>query len=1309
MFKVLRHAATLALCACTLIANAQELEGYLYGSAAAPEGNEWQSPELLGYNKRQPRARFASFKNESEARKVLPEESSYWISLDGKWKFHFSKTPEERPTDFQMPTTDVSGWDDISVPCSWNMAGIGKDGSQRYGKPIYVNQPVIFYHRVQPGDWKQGVMREPPTNWTTYEFRNEVGSYRRTFSLPKDWKGREVFIAFDGVDSFFYLWVNGHYVGFSKNSRNTAEFDITPYLNKKGEQVIAVEVYRNSDGSFLEAQDMFRLPGIFRSVSVFSTPKLHISDLEVRPTSMTTLEVKPTVENLTGKSSASYSIGYKLYENELYSDNNRLVLSTESSTISYPQAKAWTAEEPNVYVLVAELKDKKGKVIETISTQTGFRTVEIKNATAAEDEFGLAGRYFYVNGKTLKLKGVNRCETNPEGGHALPRKQMLEEVMLMKRANINHVRTSHYANHPYFYYLCNKYGIWLEAEANIESHEYYYGEASLSHPKEWRAAHVGRVMELAHARVNDPCIVIWSLGNEAGPGDNFKAAYEALKQFDPRPVQYERNNQIVDMGSNQYPSVAWVQSAVKGKMGIKYPFHISEYAHSMGNAVGNLQDYWTAIESTNFFCGGAIWDWVDQSLYNYTSDGKRYLAYGGDFGDTPNDGQFVMNGILLGDFTPKPQYFEVKKVYQNVGIAARNLSKGEIEIFNKNYYADNLSDYDLKWVLTANGHRVQNGQQPMTAISPRSKQTIEIADLKPVADDGKEYLLHIMLCLRADKPWAKKGYVQMEEQLAYGSNVKKGAMAAAGEIKASQDGTITGENFCVKFDMASGQIHSYEYNGKEMIADGEGPKLDAFRAPTNNDNWAYNNWFANGLHNLRHKAVNASVIDNKNGTATVAFTIESQAPNAARLNGWTHNKYNITELTDKPFGEADFKFTSDAIYTVYADGSVELQTVITSNNQSLTLPRLGYVMKMPKELDELSYYGRGPKDNYPDRKTGQMIGIYNNKVEKEFEQFTKPQDMANHQDVRWCKLQSSDGKTGLAFIADNPMSISALPWSALQLTLANHPHELPASDGNYLHLDIATTGLGGNSCGQGPPLEQDRVKATAHRFGFIIRPFSDGNVDTNVSLSGATPISIERGMDGMVKIGAANADGNIVYQLNNGKKNINYTKPFNLRDGGEVVAWNKATPNIKCKRTFAKIENVPVKVIFASSVESGEGDADHLTDGNPTTFWHTMYSVTVANYPHWVDLDCGTTKTLKGFVYLPRQDSRNGNIKKYRVQVSNDGKNWGEPVAEGEFENNQKQKRILFAKPVKARYMRFTALSSQDGQDFATAAELYPI
>ena len=406
-------------------------------------------------------------------------------------------------------------------------------------------------------------MRTPPKDWPTYKARNEVGSYRRTFTVPETWKGRNVYVNFDGVDSFFYLYINGHYVGFSKNSRNLAQFDITPYL-VKGENVIAVEVYRNSDASFLESQDMMRLPGIFRSVSLTAKPKVQVRDVVAIPDfdatyTQASLRITAEVRNLDKKKIKDHTLTYTLYENQLYSSENRLVEgvsvtvpvaeldkgATTSATVRLEagdKVHPWSAEAPWCYVLVGELKNKKGKVVETFSTTVGFRKVELKDTPASADEFGLAGRYFYVNGKTVKLKGVNRHETNPERGHAITRDQMEREVMLMKRANINHVRNSHYPDAPYWYYLCNKYGIYLEDEANIESHEYYYGKESLSHPEEWRAAHVARNMEMVHANVNNPSIVIWSLGNEAGPGKNFVAAYEAIKAFDKsRPVQYERN------------------------------------------------------------------------------------------------------------------------------------------------------------------------------------------------------------------------------------------------------------------------------------------------------------------------------------------------------------------------------------------------------------------------------------------------------------------------------------------------------------------------------------------------------------------------------------------------------------------------------------------------------------------------------------------------------------------------------------------------------------------------------------------------
>ena len=1310
--------------------------GYLFGQAAAPTGNEWQAPGELGYNKLPARALFSSFSSVDEARKVLPEFAKDYLSLDGEWRFHFSKNPDERPKDFFTRGYDDSRWDRLQVPVSWNMAGIQKDGTLKYGVPIYVNQWVIFKYNIEPGDWKKGVMREPPKNYTTYEYRNEVGSFRRSFDIPATWDGKEVYLNFDGVDSFFYLWINGRYVGFSKNSRNTARFDISPYINK-GKNEIAVEVYRSSDGSFLEAQDMFRLPGIFRNVSVTATPKVHVADVKAIPAytdGKGTVNLNTTLQNLTAKTAKDLHIRWSLYKNRLFADDNELVATFEDAkakttcnskgqaairqTLTVDNVAAWTAEAPNVYVVVGELMQGK-KVLETISFQTGFRTVEIKDTPASQDEFGLAGRYYYINGKPVKLKGVNRHDTNPLTGKVISREQMEHEIMLMKRANINHIRTSHYPNDPYFYYLCNKYGIYLESEANIESHEYFYGKASLSHVPEFQAAHVDRVMTMAHQLVNNPSIVIWSLGNEAGPGHNFVVAYDSLKAYDAsRPVQYERNNDIVDMGSNQYPSIAWTRDAVKGRMGIKYPFHISEYAHSMGNAVGNLVDYWEAMESTNFFMGGAIWDWIDQSMYNYTKEGKRYLAYGGDFGDTPNDGQFVMNGIIFGDEQPKPQYYEVKKVYQYIGTSWKDTKTATLDVFNKNYYTDDLSGYAMSYVLTADGVAVKKGEIELGSVPARTHKAITITGLNEGLDPNKEYLLHIVYRLKEDMPWAKAGYIQAEEQLPVQVAAARPAIATAGKVNMSavKDNKIvlSGKAFTTTFDLTKGTIYNLQYDGKTIIPDGCGPELNAFRAWVNNDNWAYEGWYANGLNNLQHKCTSYTTHANANGSVSVVCNVESQAPYSYRLEGGNANWKKLIENKEKPFGKDDFRFTTQVVYTIFPDGSIESESAITSNKPNLTLAKLGYTVRLPKALRLLNYYGRGTIDNYPDRKTGQMIGIYEQQdVEEEFVAFPKPQDTGNHQDTRWLSLAGNGGQDalyGALFVAKDKMSFSALPWSDNTIAMANHPHELPQSDYTYLHLDMAITGLGGNSCGQGGPLQRDRVMATPHTFGYMIRPMNSVETNdlvsnANVSLNGSTPLTIVRDAEGNVTINANGAKDDIFYRVNGSKKAVKYTGPVSLREGGTISAWAKENDWLVASQSFSRIESIPLSVVFASSQESGEGDASHLTDGDPSTYWHTMYSVTVANHPHWVDFDCGGVKIIKGFTYLPRQDSNNGNIKKYSIQVSNDGKTWGKAVAEGEFENNRKEKTVLLTTPVKARFVRLTALSEQSGQDFATGAE----
>lgn len=1276
------------------------LGGYFYNQQAAPTGWEWQSPDSVAVNKQQPHAWFFSFRNVEEARKVLPENSSYWKSLDGLWKFHWAPNPDKRPKDFYRTDYDVSQWDDIKVPMNWNLAGLQKDGNNKYGDPLYSNQRVIFQHSWQPmNDWKGGVMRTPPANWMTYRNRNEVGSYRRTFSVPADWKGQQIYLNFDGVDSFFYLYINGKYVGFSKNSRNLAEFDITPYLNKEGEEnTVAVEVYRHSDGSFLESQDMFRLPGIFRTVALVAKPQVQVRDIKAIPDldetySHATLHISAQLQNLSKKAIKGYTLQYSLYANRLYSDDNDLMEGVTASTPlvgklnskgeivlettldAANKVKLWSAEAPYRYTLVGELKDAKGRTVQTFSTIVGFRKVEIKETPAEKDEFGLAGRYYYLNGQPIKLKGVNRHENNTLLGHTATREQMENEIFLMKRGNINHVRNCHYPDAPYWYYLCDKYGIYLEDEANLESHEYYYGKQSLSHVPEFRNAHIARNMEMVHATVNHPSVVIWSLGNEAGPGKTFVDCYNAIKAYDTsRPVQYERNNDIVDMGSNQYPSIAWVQGAVQGKYKLKYPFHISEYAHSMGNACGNLIDYWDAIESTNFFMGGAIWDWVDQALNKQDPvTGQTYWAYGGDFGkdNKPNDGMFCMNGILRPDFSPKAQYYEVKKVYQNVGVKAVDMKQGQIEIFNKNYF-EPLKNYQMVWSLYKDGVCISKNQPLQGAkniVGPREKGFYTLPYDYASLDPKSEYFVTVQFLLGKDMPWAAKGYPQMEEQLRV-----KGADVAAPSIatvakngkamklsvdKAAKRANINGGNFQVAFDLNTGAIYSLKYGSQDIIKDGNGPKLDAYRAPTDNDAGIgyHNAWFKNGLYDLQHVVKNWNYTAKKDGTYQLDFTVESQGKEGCDVNYSNRDRdpescYNF-EKNKHALTDTDLKFTSRQIYTIYKDGSIEMQSAIGANRSKVILPRIGYSMVLPSELNQYDYYGRGPVNNYNDRKTSQFIGWYHSPVAEQGIMLPKPQAQGNREEVRWCAV-TNDSQQGVVFISDSTMSASALPWSQQELTLAAHPYQLPKSSGTHLHLDAKVTGLGGASCGQGGPLTPDQVRSTPTTFGFIIRPAMKSEL------------------------------GNIV----------------------KVSATGREMVKEMMKKMQQNQQTSGLQIAFASSQEPDEGDAAYLVDGDPSTFWHTMYSITLAKYPHWVDFDAGKQKVIKGFTYLARQDgSLNGCIKDYEIYISNDNKTWGEPILKGHFEKTAKLQKVMLNKPVKARYFRLRALNEQNGQDYASGSE----
>lgn len=1258
---------------------------------AAPTGKEWEQEQNLSLNKEVPHANFHSFADVESAKKILPEHSAFWRSLDGDWKFHWVKTPAERSADFYKPEFDVSSWKTITVPSSWQMQG--------YDVPVYSNQAYLFKR-----DWPR-VMGEPPKHFTAYENRNPVGSYRRDFEIPADWDGRDVFINFDGVDSFFYLWINGKYVGFSKNSRNPAEFNITRFL-KPGKNVVAAEVYRFSDGSYLECQDMWRLSGIFRTVSLQAKDPTHVRDLFVKATPSNGDNWKLRVEtDAVGDKDAKVSV--KLYD---AASGAEVALAGATATAGAIEAtvakpKLWSAEIPSLYTLVATLTDPSGKVRDIVSTHVGFRTVEIK------------GGVFLVNGKAVKFRGANRHENFPQTGHAVTRAEMELDLKRLKQANVNHVRLSHYPNDPYWYYLCDKYGMYLQDEANIESHGYYYGKDSLSHPKEWEKAHVDRIMAMVERDKNHPSVTIWSLGNEAGPGHNFVAANAAIKARDlSRPTHYERNNDIVDMGSNQYPSVGWTEMKAAKPDPVK-PFYISEYAHIMNNGMGNLADYWAAIESSNSIFGGGIWEWCDQGLEKTTPDGRKFIAYGGDFGDAPNDGQFIVKGVVYANRDPKPCFWEVKKVHQEIEVKAFDSKSAEIAVFNKHYFRD-LSGLELVWEITDDGKVVATGKLPAPAIGPRTEAKVKLSqDLAPPAPAaGADRRLRVGFRTTADTLMGPAGYEIAAEQLAIETTATaKPQLAVAGDkptVKEDAEAAVvSGKDFRVTFDKKTGAISALNYAGKPVFKPGHGPTFNAFRAPVNNDNWALKNWFEMGLRQLVPSTVMFSVDDKDPNVVRLSAVTDYAGASAEKVSDFISNHLKVEKTGTPPAGATTFRVVN--AWTVFADGSISQQSAISSHGRDIVLPKVGFTMELPASYAKAEYYGRGPEENYPDRKTGSFLGRWSREVKNFFEPYAKPQDMANREDVSWVALRDDSG-AGALFAGFGRMSATVLEYTPSELLLAPHPTELPDKpDRVRLDLDAAVLGLGGASCGPGP-IERDIIKSgRPYGFGFVIRPLAgdaDPAMAARVSPADAAPVAISvDGTRNLVSLTSTTPGAKIRYSVD-GAAAQEYGGPIPITKAMKLSAHAECEGLRPSAEAVADIaapkKTVKLVLLNASSEMPGEGEATKIIDGDPDTYWHTNYGLTLAKYPHTLEFDLLAPQKLKGFTLLPRQDGNaNGRIKNYELAVSNDRKTWT-TVKTGEFPNKGDLNTANFDKPVTARYTRFSALSEQGGADYASAAEI---
>jgi len=1028
---------------------------------------DWENPEIFAINREPAHCTLMPYPDEALAVKAVRQTSPFYKSLNGRWKFNWVKKPADRPLDFYKPDYDVSGWNEIPVPSNWQMHG--------YGIPIYTNSQYPFPAR-------------PPRIPHNY---NPVGSYRTNFTVPDSFKGRQVFLNFDGVESAFYVWVNGRKVGYSQGSRTPAEFNITGYL-RQGQNVLAVEVYRWSDGSYLEDQDFWRLSGIFRDVYLFSTADLHIRDFFIIP--QLDDDYRDAVLNVTAEvinfadAPADCTVEMNLFDDggkpvgtgPLITTAVDEVPSRQKKTISM-QTKInnpakWSAEQPNLYTVLLSLKDKTGKTVEVVSARTGFCKVEIKD-----------GRLL-VNGVAVYLKGVNRHEHDPDTGHTIDAESMLRDIKLMKQHNINAVRTSHYPNMPLWYDLCDRYGLYLIDETNIESHGFGdlgRPETTLGSNSEWKQAHLDRTIRMVERDKNHPSVIIWSLGNEAGDGPNFSATYAWIHRRDPsRPVQYEGTHQ----GPNTdiyCPMYAGISDIVRyAKIPQRRPLILCEYAHAMGNSVGNLQDYWDAIEGHKHLQGGFIWDWVDQAMRKKDEKGKEFWAYGGDYGDRPNDKNFCCNGLVQADRKPNPSLYEVKKVYQYIKCEQVDLAAGKILVKNKYDFAS-LDFVEPHWQLTADGKIIQKGQLPKLSLAPHQQQEVTIDLPKFELEPGREYFLKINFAMAQDMPWAERGHVVAWDQFQLLINTPPVPEVSTATIpllklrKSKKAFIITGKDFKVTIGRQSGAMESLRFSGRQLITSPLVPNF--WRPPSDNDR-------GNGMH--RRQGIWRNAGPGRTVTKVTAEQLESQV-------------VRITAQAKLPAGDSNYENT----YTIYGSGDIVVKSRFTPSGELPDLPRFGMQLAVPARFDKVSWFGRGPHENYWDRKTGAAVGQYCGTAEENIHVYVRPQENGNKTDVRWLALTDKDG-FGLLAVGMPLLSISAWPFTMQDLENAGHTHELPRRNLVTVNLDYKQMGVGGDNTWGARPHAEYTLPPRPYSYSFRLRPYTTKMGDIQALARSVLPVII---------------------------------------------------------------------------------------------------------------------------------------------------------------------------------------------------------
>lgn len=1022
-----------------------------YNSIVQADVPDWENPQVFAINKEATRSTALPYPNEELAKTDDYTKSPYYQSLNGTWKFYWVPKVEQIADGFYRENYDASNWKTIPVPGNWEFNG--------YGVPYYVN---IGY----------GIKKNPP-----YIDREDspVGMYRQEFSIPGDWDGRRVFLHFEAGTNAMYVWINGQKVGYTQNSKSPAEFDISGYI-RPGKNLLACQVYKYSDGYYLEDQDMWRLGGINRNVYLYSTAQTRIADFFAHPdldaqykNGLFNMDI--TLKNY-GNAAQNQTIEVSLFDNsgkKIFGKSEQTTIPAEntsavsfSGTINSPLK--WTAETPNLYTMVLTLKDSKGSVIESTSHKIGFRKIEIKDGQV------------FINGKKIYFKGVNLHEFNAFNGNVVTEKEMMRNIQLMKELNINAVRTSHYPQQPLWYKLADQYGFYLVDEANLESHGLGYGPDNVSNFPEWKEAHMDRIIRAVERDKNHASVIFWSLGNEASNGKAFFDMYDWAKARDnSRPVQFEqayRGNNVkgsdrnTDILAPMYPSWRDMERDAKDDLG--RPYIMCEYAHAMGNSMGNLQDYWDLMRSSKNMQGGFIWEWYNHGYPAKDEQGRAYWAYGGDLGgyNRMNDGNFCMDGIISPDQNYIPHTYIVKKVYQDILFKDKDINNGVITVCNDFKFTDiSNKNYTFKWMLLKNGGKVAEDKFEAT-VKADSQQDVKLKLPKLSFDAGTEYFLQVFAYSVESTPFVPAGFEVAKEEFAFANNnyfVRSDASGSLQVDKQNDKVAVKSGNIAYEFSTQNGKsLLNITNDGKKIF--NELPALNFWRAPTDND-FGSSEQYKLGLWSVAGRN------------------------NVLTFNGYTENAGAISFNYEAQLQGVDAKV--NLIYTVNKDGSLTIDANYKASADLPEMMRFGMMMTLPNDYNNLTWYGRGPNESYVDRYADAFMGIWNLNVAEQPFPYFRPQEAGNRMDTRWLTLKNDEGK-GIEIRGLQPLAVNAAKYKPEDLDPGTtkkqqHPKDIMPQKNTVLYVDLFQRGVAGLNGWGAQPLDQYRFYGKDYRYGYTVK------------------------------------------------------------------------------------------------------------------------------------------------------------------------------------------------------------------------------